>query len=65
MPWVLLRFGNDGNEGKDEDTFAKIPILVKGLVLLDNLILGGYCSIVSSLSMNRDSERIPRRLRRG
>ena len=33
-------FRKGGNEGKDEDTFAEIPILVKGLVLLDNLIVG-------------------------
>jgi hypothetical protein len=33
----LLRFGKNGNEGKDNITFAKIPVLVKGSVLLDNL----------------------------
>jgi len=33
----LAPFRKNGNEGKDNHPFAKIPVLVKSLVLLDNL----------------------------
>jgi hypothetical protein len=47
-------------KGGIKDTFAKIPLCVKGLVWLDNLSLGGYVSLTASPIFDHTFKQITR-----